>query len=127
MARAASLFRCIVDAANQNGRSHGVPVQSNGSHRFDGLNETASALCHPGKPAILSCDEATRNSSPAVHQNTVGGFSPTLGESSEQGASSPLHSTPYFFTLVAKMVNGTLVRRLFRLWTLWRGMMEQGR
>lgn len=127
MARAASLYRCIIAATSDCGRSHGVPVLSNGSHRLDGLNETASALCHPGKPAMLSCGEANRDSSPMVGQTTVGDFSGSQTESGKDGAASPRHSTPSFFTLGRKLVNGTLIRRLFRLWTICRGILEQGR
>jgi hypothetical protein len=62
-----------------------------------------------------------------VAHTTVGDFSGSQTESDSQGAASPRHSTPYFFTLGRLLVNGTMIRRLFRLWTLWRGMMEQGR
>jgi hypothetical protein len=62
-----------------------------------------------------------------VAHTTVGDFSGSQTESGELGAASPRHSTPYFFTLGRLLVNGTLPRRLCRLWTIWRGMMEQGR
>ena len=62
-----------------------------------------------------------------VGKTTVGDFSGSQTESGNVGAASVRHSTPSFFTLGRKLVNGTLIRRLFRLWTIGRGILEQGR
>ena len=124
MARTASLYRCI----NAIGRSHGVPVLSGiGSHRSNRMNETVSAKCHPGKPQLLLCETGTRDLTPMVQQCTVGGLSILQSESGLQGSPPAAHSTAYFFTLCRKMVNARPLRQLCRLWTVWRGMMEQGR
>ena len=123
MARTASLYRQIIDT--NSGRLHGVPAHDSGSHCCSSMGKSGPASDTPSNRSARPCTGQGRNassSSPAVTHIAAGDFS---GNDDESGVTPCMHKPLPFFALVQIMVN--LPARLCRIWTIGRGILEQGR